>query len=254
MVCDDDASVRSVIGSMLESQGYEVVLAASGQEAVERAAKQHPDAIMMDIVMPSMDGWQAMAALKENSETSNIPIIVTSALRPVTEGPSGESVPAWLQKPVDEGRLSRTLEQVLASHPRSARVLLVEDDMDLARVVIATLERHGMETFHAKTGREAIDLSQKTNPDLLVLDLILPEVDGFEVVSWLRRHGRLCDIPLVVYTAKDLTEEDREQLRLGASEFLTKSQVSLEEFEKRVLGLLNQVIPKEQKLGPTRAV
>jgi PAS domain S-box-containing protein len=254
MVCDDDASVRSVIGSMLESQGYEVVLAASGQEAVERAAKQHPDAIMMDIIMPGMDGWQAMAALKENSETSNIPIIVTSALRPATEGPSGETVPAWLQKPVDEGKLSRTLEQVLASHPRSARVLLVEDDMDLARVVIATLERHGMETFHAKTGREAIDLSQKTNPDLLVLDLILPEVDGFEVVSWLRRHGRLCDIPLVVYTAKDLTEDDREQLRLGASEFLTKSQVSLEEFEKRVLGLLNQVIPVEQKFGPTRDV
>lgn len=252
LVCDDDASVRSVIGSILESQGYEVVLAATGQEAVERAASQHPDAILMDIMMPGMDGWQTMAALKRNSETQDVPVIVTSVLRPVAEGPSGESVPAWVQKPVDETKLSRTLEQVLASHPRAARVLLVEDDMDLARVVIATLDRHGMETFHAKTGREAIELSQKTNPDLLVLDLILPEVDGFEVVSWLRRHGRLCDIPLVVYTAKDLTEAEREQLRLGASEFLTKSQVSLEEFEKRVLGLLNQVIPDEQKTGPAR--
>jgi len=249
LVCDDDASVRSVIGSMLESQGYEVVLAGTGQEAVERSASQHPDAILMDIMMPGMDGWQTMAALKENSETKSIPVIVTSALRPVAEGPSGESIPAWIQKPVDETKLSHTLEHVLASHPKTARVLLVEDDMDLARVVIATLERHGMETVHAKTGREAIELSQKTNPDLLVLDLILPEVDGFEVVSWLRRHGRLCDIPLVVYTAKDLTEEEREQLRLGASEFLTKSQVSLEEFEKRVLGLLNQVIPNEQETG-----
>jgi PAS domain S-box-containing protein len=254
LVCDDDASVRSVIGSMLESQGYDVVLAASGKEAVERAAGQHPDAILMDIMMPGMDGWQTMAALKDNPGTKDVPVIVTSALRPVAEGPSGESIPAWLQKPVDESRLSRTLEQVLASHPRSARVLLVEDDTDLARVVIATLERHGMETVHAKTGREAIELSQKTNPDLLVLDLILPEVDGFEVVSWLRRHGRLCDIPMVVYTAKDLSESEREQLKLGASEFLTKSQVSLEEFEKRVLGLLNQVIPEEQKAGPARGV
>jgi PAS domain S-box-containing protein len=254
LICDDDASVRSVIGSILESQGYEVVLAASGQEAVERAARQHPDAIMMDIMMPGMDGWQTMAALKEKPETREVPVIVTSVLRPMTEGPSGESIPPWIQKPVDETKLSHTLEQVLASHPRSARVLLVEDDMDLARVVIATLERHGMETFHAKTGREAIELSQKTNPDLLVLDLILPEVDGFEVVSWLRRHGRLCDIPLVVYTAKDLTEEDREQLRLGASEFLTKSQVSLEEFERRVLGLLNQVIPEERNASPALEV
>ncbi|HEV2349596.1 MAG TPA: response regulator [Terriglobia bacterium] len=254
LICDDDASVRSVIGSMLVSQGYEVVLASSGQEAVERAASQHPDAIMMDIMMPGMDGWQTMAALKENSETKGVPVIVTSVLRPAAEGPSGETIPAWVQKPVDETKLSRTLEQVLASHPRAARVLLVEDDMDLARVVIATLERHGMETIHAKTGREAIELSQKTSPDLLVLDLILPEVDGFEVVSWLRRHGRLCDIPLVVYTAKDLTEQEREQLRLGASEFLTKSQVSLEEFEKRVLGLLNQVIPEKQATGPAQEV
>jgi PAS domain S-box-containing protein len=250
LVCDDDASVRSVIGSILETQGYEVVLAGSGQEAIERAAIQHPDAILMDIIMPGMDGWQTMAALKQNSETKSVPVIITSVLRPVAQGPSGESIPAWVEKPVDETKLSRTLEKVLASHPRSARVLLVEDDMDLARVVIASLERHGMETIHAKTGREAIELSQKTNPDLLVLDLILPEVDGFEVVSWLRRHGRLCDIPLVVYTAKDLTEEEREQLRLGASVFLTKSQVSLEEFEQRVLGLLNQVIPQAQEIGP----
>lgn len=254
LICDDDASVRSVIGSMLESQGYEVVMAGSGKQAVERTASQHPDAILMDIMMPDMDGWQTMAALKENPESRDVPVIITSVLRPATEGPSGESIPAWVQKPVDETKLARTLEQVLSSHPRAARVLLVEDDMDLARVVIAILERHGMETVHAKTGREAIELSQKANPDLLVLDLILPEVDGFEVVSWLRRHGRLCDIPLVVYTAKDLTEDEREQLRLGASEFLTKSQVSLEEFEERVLGLLNHVIPEKLETTPKRGL
>jgi DNA-binding response OmpR family regulator len=121
--------------------------------------------------------------------------------------------------------------------------LIVEDDTDLAQVLIAVFERHGVETYHAKTGREALRLSQRILPDLLVLDLALPEVDGFAVVDWLRHHRHLCMVPLVVYCAKDLNNFDRERLKLGQTLFFTKGRVTPEEFEKHIVSLLNRIIP-----------
>ncbi len=121
-------------------------------------------------------------------------------------------------------------------------VLIVEDDRDLGAVLTATFERHGIETFLAADGRKAIELSQQVLPDLLVLDLGLPEPDGFEVVDWLRRHERLSTLPMVVYTVRELDEADRERLRLGAStEFLTKGRITPQDFEQRVMRLLGRL-------------
>jgi PleD family two-component response regulator len=103
------------------------------------------------------------------------------------------------------------------------------------------LKSHNIETFLAKNGREAIRLSQEIKPDLLILDLILPQVDGFGVVEWLHQHDRLYSIPLVVYSAKDLDQSERNRLKLGHTEFLTKGRVSPQEFEQRVLELIGQM-------------
>ncbi|MBD0301458.1 MAG: response regulator, partial [Tolypothrix sp. T3-bin4] len=125
---------------------------------------------------------------------------------------------------------------------RHTRVLVVEDDLDLAQVLLAMFERYGIETYYAQTGREAIQMSQRVIPDLLVLDLVLPECNGFTVVEWLRQHNRLCQVPLVVYTAKDLDDSERERLKLGQTLFLTKGRITPEEFEGQVIKLLNWVI------------
>jgi PAS domain S-box-containing protein len=118
-------------------------------------------------------------------------------------------------------------------------VLVVEDDLDLAEVLAATLRRNDIETFIATTGQEAIAMSQRVAPDLLVLDVGLPETDGFGVVAWLRRHASLKSLPMVVYTAIDLDEAAREQLRLGdTTEFLTKGRITPEAFEARVTRIL----------------
>jgi len=121
------------------------------------------------------------------------------------------------------------------------RVLLVEDDTDLAEVLMMLFEQHGIETFLAKTGKEAIRLSQDVNPDLLILDLVLPEYDGFTVVEWLQHHNRLNKIPLMVYSAKELDESERKRLNLGHTEFLKKGQVTAQEFEHRVMDLLQRM-------------
>jgi hypothetical protein len=243
LVCDDDPPTLEVVGAILEDGGYRAITVHSGQEALEQAAAQQPAAIVLDLIMPGMDGWETLAALREQPETKSIPVVILSVLQPDggTESPS--KVADWLGKPVDEAPLFQALRRAVAQGAREPRVLVVEDDLDLAKVLTAQFQRHGAETFHAETGRQAIQLAQRILPDILVLDLILPEGDGFEVVDWLRLHDRLSQVALVVYTAKDITEADRKRLRLGETLFLTKGHVTPEEFQRQVIGLLNRMIP-----------
>jgi DNA-binding response OmpR family regulator len=138
--------------------------------------------------------------------------------------------------------LCQALDKALAKNNQSLKVLIIEDDQDLAQVLIAMFNRHGIETYHAPTGREALQISQHIIPDLLVLDLGLPEYDGFAVVDWLRQHNSLCRVPLVVYTAQDLNETERQRLKLGQTIYLTKGRISPQEFEQRVIILLNRMI------------
>ncbi|MDZ8104486.1 MAG: response regulator [Nostoc sp. DedQUE12a] len=143
--------------------------------------------------------------------------------------------------------LLESLRQALAKSSKGVRVLIVEDDTDLAQLLMTLFERHKIETFLAKTGREAIRLSQEVNPDLMILDLILPESDGFAVVDWLQQHNYLCNTPVLVYSARDLDESEHNRLKLGHTEFLTKGRVSSEEFEQRVMELLQRVTHNQQE-------
>jgi PAS domain S-box-containing protein len=120
-------------------------------------------------------------------------------------------------------------------------VLLVEDDADLARVVIAALEQDGIRVVHAATGRAAMAALERVLPSLIILDVVLPELDGFEVVSWIRRNTTLQNVPLLVYSAEEVRSGDQERLTLGPTEFVTKSRVSIEEFQQRVIRLLSVV-------------
>jgi hypothetical protein len=256
LVCDDDLSVRTVVQAMLERQGYRVLTAASGQEAVDRSIAQQPDAILLNLMMPDMDGWETLAMLKNQVATQMIPVIILSGLFPDAREVPYPNVSAWIVKPPDPNVLRLTLERALARQDKPIKVLVVEDDLDLAEVLMAMFSRHKIETFHARTGREAIQLSQRIIPDLLVLDLGLPEYgesddtdysgipecSGFTVVDWLRQHDRLCQVPLVVYTAHDLDSHDRERLKLGQTLFLTKGRITPQGFEQRVINLLNRMI------------
>ncbi|WP_315784079.1 response regulator [Fischerella sp. JS2] len=240
--CDDDPSVRAVLQTMLERQGYRVMTVASGLEAVEQATVNHPDAIILNLMMPDMDGWETLAILKQQPNTQNIPVIILSGLLPDASKPFPDGVSDWIIKPPDLRLLCQALEKATAQQNQSIKVLIVEDDFDLAQVFIAMFDRHGIATFYAQTGREAIQVSQRVIPDLLVLDLGLPECDGFTVVDWLRQHNRLCQVPLVVYTARDLDENDRQRLRLGQTLFFTKGRITPQEFEQRIINLLNRMI------------
>ncbi|MBW4646116.1 MAG: response regulator [Goleter apudmare HA4340-LM2] len=241
LVCDDDLTIRNELQILLEQGGYRVTTVANGEDAIALAATQQPDVIVLDLMMPGMNGWEIMAVLKERTETKNIPIVICSVYKPTTNSPPSPEFVDWVSKPVQESYLLQSLRQVVAKSSKRVRILIVEDDHDLADLLITLFERHDIETFLAKTGREAIRLSQEVNPDLLILDLILPESDGFAVVDWLQQHNQLCTTPVVVYSAKDLQESERNRLKLRHTEILTKGRVTTQEFEQRVMELLQRI-------------
>ncbi|MBD2298575.1 response regulator [Nostoc sp. FACHB-190] len=241
LVCDDDPDIANELQTLLQKGGYRVVTVATGQEAIATASSQQPDVILLDLLMPEMNGWQTMAILKERPDTQHIPIVICSVYQSDTNGKPITDFADWLSKPVQESYLLQSLKQVVAKPSKRARILIVEDDNELAQLLITLFERHDIETCLAQTGREAIHLSQELNPDLLILDLILPESDGFMVIDWLRQHNHLCTMPVVVYSAKDLDESERQRLKLGYTEFLTKGRVTTQEFEQRVMDLLQRI-------------
>jgi PAS domain S-box-containing protein len=247
LVCDDDPSIRTQLKRLLEQKGYQVSTVNSGEGAIATAASQHPDIILLDLVMPGMNGWEVMAILKQRKDTENIPIIICSVCEPNKNDQLSQDFAQWVCKPVEDNSLLRSLSQVLANTSKKLRILLVEDDAKIAELLVTLLESHGIKTFLAQTGKEAIRKSQEVNPDLIILDIVLPECDGFTVVEWLQQHHQLNNIPLLVYSAKDLDDSERDKLKLGDTEFLTKGKVTIEEFEQRVMGLLQRITPNSEQ-------
>ena len=243
LVCDDDPSILAVVEEILRSWGYRTVGVQDGESAVREATRLHPDAILLDMMMPGMTGSDTLQALRRRPDTRAIPVVILSALKPMPRVQRSREVVDWVEKPFEEQGLLHALEEAVSVRWKPRRVLLVEDDPDLARVLLEVFGRHGIEALHAATGVDAVEMSRRAAPDLLVLDLGLPHGDGYWVVESLRGDEALRGIPVVVYTARELEEDDRERLRLGQTEFLTKGRVSPDEFEKRVVSLLNRIAP-----------
>jgi CheY-like chemotaxis protein len=230
---------------MLSQRGYRVIKACSGEQALQLARAEQPDVILLDMSMPGMSGWEIAAELGRRPETDDIPIVILSVLAEQDserEVPSG-AVAGWLEKPLEERPLFEAVDRAINPRGELFKVLIVEDDPDLATVLTTMFERRGIEAAVAADGHEAIELSEQMLPDLLVLDVGLPMADGFEVVDWLRDNELLRVVPLVIYTARELDEHDRERLRLGASTvFLTKGRITPQDFEQRVTRLLGRLI------------
>ncbi|MBB4634863.1 ATP-binding protein [Longimicrobium terrae] len=242
LVCDDDPAFLASVREILHGWGYRTTGVTDGDAAVREAARVRPRAILLDMMMPGMNGSETLRALRSRPETADIPVVILSALKPMPRVREHAEVAGWVEKPFEDSGLLHALEEAVARRARPRRVLLVEDDADLAGVLVEMFGRHGIEAMHASTGVEAVSLSRTQPPDMIVLDLGLPHGDGFWVVERLRDQGGR-GVPLVVYSARELDEEERGRLRLGRTEFVTKGRVAPEEFERRVVTLLNQIAP-----------
>jgi signal transduction histidine kinase/DNA-binding response OmpR family regulator len=227
LVIDDEANAREVIERMLVKEDFRVLQAASGEEALRMAREHHPDVITLDVMMPGMDGWAVLGALKADPELAEIPVVMLTI---VDHKNLGYALGAadYLTKPVDRQRLSRVLKK-LVDHDGAGQVLVVEDDPATREMLRRTLEREGWSVVEAENGRDALERVAESRPSLVILDLMMPEVDGFGFLDALQRIEKAADIPIVVLTAKDLTEQDRQRLQGSVENVVRKGDHSRQE-------------------------
>jgi signal transduction histidine kinase/CheY-like chemotaxis protein len=251
LVCDDDAGIRTVVSEHLTRQGYTVVEATSGEQALVLAAEHHVEAILLDLYMPGLSGWETLQRLRNNPITANIPVVVLSVLSSTLRPQLTGDAQGWVQKPFNENLLFAELGRVLHQGEGPAYVLLVEDDEDLASVLVASFEDAAVHVDHASTRQLAIRQCITRPPDLLILDLTLPDGDGFSLVEWLRQQPNLRSLPLVVYSGREISESEMAKLRLGPTEFLTKAKVQPQEVEELVLSMVHRLRGKFADLATT---
>lgn len=247
LVCDDDEALREVAARALCARGFRVAQAETGEAALEQVARERPDALLLDLMLPGLSGWEVVDLLKGDPGTRTIPVVVFSATAP---GPQpAPNVERWVTKPANEASLFDAISDALAQRPRGGRVLLIEDDEDLALVLRAVLERRGIVVAHASSCAEAQRLARDAAPDLIVLDLVLPGDDGALGIDCIRATPELRDVPVTIYSALDLSADERARLRLEPDDVMTKGRITPDQLEGRVVALLERVIQNPTETG-----
>ncbi|MBL8112022.1 MAG: response regulator [Acidobacteria bacterium] len=205
LVIDDDEPAREMMERLLTREGFRVTLASGADEGLALARQERPDVITLDVRMPGRDGWAALAALKADPDLRSIPVVMVSI---EDEKALGYSLGAtdYVTKPVDREHLA----SVLRRHHRAETgpVLVVEDDAAARQSMRRVLELEGCRVVEAFNGREGLEMLEAERPSLVLLDLMMPEMDGFEFSDAVRRHPRWCSIPIVIVTARDLSAGD----------------------------------------------
>jgi hypothetical protein len=210
LVVDDDPNALDLLGRTLQEAGVRVVTASEGQEALHLARTLHPAAITLDVLMPGIDGWEVLRELKADPATQDIPVIMVTM---TDDRALGYALGAteFLTKPVQRAQLVQLLERY-SSEDTERRALVVDDKLENREVLRRALEQEGWQVSEAENGRVALEKLAEQAPSLILLDLMMPVMDGFEFVMEMHKLDSAPAIPIVVVTAKDLTEEDRRRL------------------------------------------
>jgi adenylate cyclase len=236
LVIDDDATVRDLMRRYLSREGFDVVTAAGGREGLEFARELHPSVITLDVFMPDMDGWSVLQAIKQDAELSRIPVVMMTISdekqKGITLGASG-----YLTKPVDRAQLTQLLDRFKTAMPRA---LVVEDNLTDRDMMRRLLVGEGWEVIVASNGREALDRLKSEHPNLILLDLMMPEMDGFEFLAEFRKTPKFASTPVIVVTAADLSPEDHRRLDGGVEHILQKAAPSREDFLRQIRDLIGR--------------
>jgi adenylate cyclase len=209
LVVDDDQTVREVVGRYLEREGFIVAEAEGGREGLRLARELKPAAITLDITMPDIDGWTVLAAIKGDPTLADIPVILLTILDEKNRG-FALGASEYLVKPIDRDKLIRVLRRL--STPAGGSILIVDDEQITRSGLKIALEHAGWRVIEADNGQIALTRLNEARPDAILLDLMMPEMNGFEFLDEVREHENWRDIPIIVVTARDVTAEDRVRL------------------------------------------
>lgn len=231
LIVDDEGSSRELLNTYLKNDGFETIMCSNGLDAIAIAKEYKPFAITLDILIPDMDGWAILAELKDDSETSNIPVIIISTLDDQRLGISLGAVD-YLQKPISSDAIMASLMNLTLE---GSNVLVVEDHEQDALLLRNMLEPAGYHVRIENSGSAAIDAIERSIPDVILLDLMMPGMSGFEVVRRLRSQtGPASDIPIIVVSAKTLTEAEHSYLNDNVTKILVKGKFDRDSMLKQV--------------------
>ena len=254
LVIDDDPTVHDLMQRFLTKEGWRVAVASSGDRGLELAKELHPDAITLDVMMPHQDGWSVLCSLKADPELAEIPTIVLTMM---DNKPMGMALGAsdYMTKPIDRHRLIALLHKYQQRQEDSSpdqgpveSILIVEDDPATRELLKRVLEHQGWKTFVAENGRRGLEAIAAHPPDLILLDLMMPEMDGFEFLNALKQYPLWRSIPVVVMTAKDITPQEYLQLKGSVQTILQKQGLSFERLCTEIRTMIADAC-QHQKVG-----
>jgi CheY-like chemotaxis protein len=240
LVIDDERATHELLERELGVRGYHVLHASSGREGLRLAREIRPDAITLDIIMPELDGWTVLRELKADRELRDTPVILVTILG---DREMGYTLGAadFLTKPIDTDALLESLCRFVPVGHR-AEVLIVDDDPATREMLRRTLTKGGWTVVEAADGREALARLEHAAPAIVLLDLMMPGVDGFEVLDAMRHEAAWRDIPVIIITAKDLNREDLARLNGRAERVFQKGAYNRAELVGIVHGTIEQRI------------
>lgn len=245
LVIDDEPTVLDLLSRFLSKEGFNVVTCSSGEEGLRKAREVHPIAITLDVMMPGMDGWAVLTALRADPHLASIPVIMLTI---VDDKNLGFALGAsdYMAKPIQRERLLAILDKYRRDngHPH---ILIVEDDPMTRQVLQRTLEVEGCVVSEAENGRVGLERVAEDRPDLILLDLMMPEMDGFGFIAELRKTPVWRSIPIVAVTAKDLSEEEWRQLNGHVERILQKGAYTRDQLLHEVLDLVKGCTQTDHK-------
>ncbi|UWQ91286.1 response regulator [Rhodobacteraceae bacterium M382] len=238
LVIDDEASARELLKKRLEAEGCSVLLAKSGAEGLALAAEHLPALITLDVMMPGMDGWTVLRRLKADNTLKDIPVVMISMVGDKAMSYSLGAVES-LQKPVDRGKLSGLVKKYASVGQKTA--LVVEDDPAARETMVRTLQGDGWEVDEAGNGKIALGKTEQHEFELILLDLMMPVMDGFEFLERLRSSDHpSANTPIIIVTAMELNTEDRKRLQTSVSDVVQKSGGDVEGVLEEILSLVHR--------------
>ncbi|WP_019508829.1 response regulator [Pleurocapsa sp. PCC 7319] len=244
LVIDDDPTIHDLLKRFLGKKGFEVKTAISGAEGISLAKQLQPEAITLDVMMPGMDGWSVLTALKANPQTADIPVVMMSMIDDQNLG-YALGAAEYLLKPVNNKQLESILDK-FKPVSNSDSILVVEDDPGVREMLCRQLRKEDWRVIEAENGREALLKLSNHSPGIILSDLMMPEMDGFELVYKLRQHEKWRSIPVIILTAKSITTEERQMLNGGVSKIFEKGSYQRSVLFNEVNHLLNEAIARQK--------